>query len=213
MALRREDASSVLAHRLRAGSASLGEVFSFLSGLYFRGKLEYALTFARSAGEETSEVHIITMIDGLVSPETLISAADLERYADYRGSVPAPTSPLESTARALRERVGHEADVVLLGSVGTGKYTDVLTPIFGRRLLFPRDVLHAGQLARGAIFLQRAKERQELEYVPVADIIRTGGRASIRRDEIPLPSKRAPTENPSHATRPNSGDATADSQR
>jgi hypothetical protein len=203
----------VLARRLRAGSASLGEVFSFLSGLYFRGKLEYALTFARSAGEETSEVHIITMIDGLVSPETLISAADLERYADYRGSVPAPTSPLEATARALRDRVGHEADVVLLGSVGSGKYTDVLTPIFGRRLLFPRDVLHAGQLARGAIFLQRAKERQELEYVSVADIIRTRGRASIRRDEIPLPGERAPTENPSHATRPNTGDATADSQR
>lgn len=203
----------MLARRLRAGSASLGEVFSFLSGLYFRGKLEYALTFARSVNGETREVHIITMIDGLVSPDTLISATDLDRYADYQGSAPAPTSPLEATARALRDRVGQDAEVVLLGSVGTGKYTDVLTPIFGRRLLFPRDVLHAGQLARGAIFLQRARERQELEYVPVADIVRTGGRASIRRDEIPLSGERAPTENPPRVTRPNIGDATADSQR
>lgn len=203
----------MLARRLRAGSASLGEVFSFLSGLYFRGKLEYALTFARSVNGETREVHIITMIDGLVSPDTLISATDLDRYADYQGSAPAPTSRLEATARALRDRVGQDAEVVLLGSVGTGKYTDVLTPIFGRRLLFPRDVLHAGQLARGAIFLQRARERQELEYVPVADIVRTGGRASIRRDEIPLSGERAPTENPPRVTRPNIGDATADSQR
>lgn len=213
MALRRDDATSVLALRLRAGGASLGEVFSFLSGLYFRGKLEYARAFARPAGGDTREVHIITMTDGLVSPDALISAADLERYADYQGGAPAPTSPLEATARALRDRVGDDADVVLLGSVGSGKYTDVLTPIFGRQLLFPRDVLHAGQLARGAIFLQRAKERQELDYVPVADIVRTGGRASIRRDETPLPREHAPTETPPRAARPNTGDATADSRR
>lgn len=211
MALRRDDATSVLASRLRAGNASLGEVFSFLSGLYFRGKLEYARAFARSAAGDACEVHIITMTDGLVSPDTLISSADLERYAGYQGSGPATTSPLEATARALRDRIGSDAEVVLLGSVGTGKYTDVLTPIFGRRLLFPRDVLHAGQLARGAIFLQRVKERQELEYVPVADIVRAGGRTSVSRGESPLPEEHAPTETPQPATRPSTGDATAES--
>ena len=191
----------------------MGEVFSFLSGLYFRGKLEYARAFARSAGGDAREVHIITMTDGLVSPDALISAADLDRYADYQGSAPAPTSPLETTARALRDRIGEDADVVLLGSVGTGKYTDVLTPIFGRRLLFPRDVLHIGQLARGAIFLERVKQRQELEYVPVAEIVRTGRRASISRDEAPLPAEREPRETPPHASRPSTGDATAESPR
>ena len=36
-----------LAQRLRTrAGAPLGEVFSFLSGLYFRGKLTYSLTFA-----------------------------------------------------------------------------------------------------------------------------------------------------------------------
>jgi hypothetical protein len=190
----------------------LGEVFSFLSGLYFRGKLEYARAFARPAADAWG-VRIITMTDGLVSPDTLISSADLDRYADYQGSVPARTSPLETTARALLERIGHEADVVLLGSVGTGKYSDVLTPIFGQQLLFPRDVLHVGQLARGAIFLQRTKELKELEYVPVADIVRRGGRATIRRDETSLPAERGPTETPSHGARPNTGDATAESPR
>jgi hypothetical protein len=191
----------------------LGEVFSFLSGLYFRGKLEYARVFARAAGGDAREVHIITMTDGLVSPDAVISSADLERYADYQGSAPATTSPLEATVRALRDRVGSDAEVVLLGSVGTGKYTDVLVPILGRQLLFPPDVLHAGQLARGAIFLRRAQAGQELEYVPVADIVRTRGRATIRRDETPLPEAHATTETPPRATRPNTGDATAESPR
>ena len=36
-----------LAVRLRLEGASLGEVFSFLSALYFRGKLTYARAFAQ----------------------------------------------------------------------------------------------------------------------------------------------------------------------
>ena len=40
-------AQGVLAQRLRsAEGAALGEVFSFVSGLYFRGKLTYARRFA-----------------------------------------------------------------------------------------------------------------------------------------------------------------------
>jgi hypothetical protein len=39
-------ARSDLAIRLRDGGAPLGEVFSFISGLYFRGKLAYARAFA-----------------------------------------------------------------------------------------------------------------------------------------------------------------------
>src|SRR5579872_6391440 len=36
-----------LAQRLRAEGAPLGEVFSFISGLYFRGKLTYARAYAK----------------------------------------------------------------------------------------------------------------------------------------------------------------------
>jgi hypothetical protein len=188
-------------------------VFSFLSGLYFRGKLEYARAFAHARGEETGGVSIITVTDGLVSPEARIWVQDLERYALCREGATAAISTLERTARALLPRIGSDGDVVLLGSVGTGKYTDLLTPIFGERLLFPRDVLHIGQLARGALFLHRARERRELEYIPVTEIIRVGRRASITPELARPTVERAPTETPSRATLPSTGDARADCQQ
>jgi hypothetical protein len=203
----------VLARRLREEGVPLGDVFSFLSGLYFRGKLEYARAFARVPDEATGGVHIITMTDGLVSPDARISSAELERYALCSGGAAAAISTLERTAVVLSQRIGRDADVVLLGSVSTGKYTDLLVPIFGERLLFPRDVLHIGQLARGALFLRRARERHELEYMPVADIVRAGRRVSIRPESPPPPAEGAPTETPSRATRPNTADARADSPR
>lgn len=122
-------------------------------------------------------------------------------------------SALEGTALALSQRIGSDAEVVLLGSVSTGKYTDLLAPIFGERLLFPRDVLHLGQLARGALFLRRAREHHELEYMPVAEIVRAGRRASIRPESAPPPAEGAPTETPPRATQPNIEDARADSPR
>jgi hypothetical protein len=176
----RPGSNSTLARQLREEGVPLGDVFTFLSGLYFRGKLEYARAFAHPSGEETGGVYIITMTDGLVSPDARISLADLERYALCREGAAAAISTLESTARGLFQRIGSDGGVILLGSVGTGKYTDLLAPIFGERLLFPRDVLHIGQLARGALFLHRARERHELDYIPVAEIIRAGRRASIR---------------------------------
>ena len=60
-----ERASFDLAQRVRAGAgAPLGEVFSFLSGLYFRGKLAYARAFA-SPADGRSGVFVITPTDGL----------------------------------------------------------------------------------------------------------------------------------------------------
>lgn len=212
MALRRPDAASVLARRLREEGAPLGEVFSFLSGLYFRGKLDYARAFARAA-DPRDGVHIITLTDGLVTPEVWITAADLERYALCIDGTAAAVATLEATAVALSERLGASADVVLLGSVSTGKYTDLLAPIFGERLLFPRDVLHIGQLARGALFLRQAREREELEYMPVSEIIRAGRRVSLRPAPPDRLAEAATPEIPSRATRPNTEDARADSRQ
>ena len=46
--LMRGGANFELARRLRsADGAPLGEIFAFMSGLYFRGKLAYANAFAR----------------------------------------------------------------------------------------------------------------------------------------------------------------------
>lgn len=39
--LLREEAGFDLAVRLRKGQATIGDVYSFISGLYFRGKLAY----------------------------------------------------------------------------------------------------------------------------------------------------------------------------
>jgi hypothetical protein len=213
MSLRRPGSGSALARRLREDGVPLGEVFSFLSGLYFRGKLEYARAFAQVPGGATGGVYIITMTDGLVSPDVRISSQDLERYALCSEGTAAAISTLKGTALTLSQRLGRDADVVLLGSVSTGKYTDLLAPIFGDRLLFPRDVLHIGQLARGALFLRRARDRHELEYMPVAEIVRAGRRVSIRPEPASPTVEGAPTETPSRATPPNTGDARADSPR
>ncbi len=188
----------------------LGDVFSFLSGLYFRGKLEYARAFAR-APDVHDGIHVITMTDGLVSPDARIFAGDLERYARCADGTAAAVAVLEQTAVRLSDRLGSETEVVLLGSVSTGKYTDLLAPIFRDRLLFPRDVLHIGQLARGALLLRHARERHELDYIPVSEIVRTGRRVSIKDTSRPPPVEGAMTETPSRATRPSTEDARADS--
>lgn len=208
--LRKPDSGSAFASRVREEGAPLGEVFSFLSGLYFRGKLEYARAFARSP-RNVEGVHIITMTDGLLSPDARISTPDLERFALCPEGASAATKVLERTARALAERAGADAEIVLLGSVGTGKYTDILAPIFGERLLFPRQILHIGQLARGALFLRHAREGRELDYAPVAEIIRAGRRVSLRAD-APSPED-ATRETPRRATRPNTGDARDDARQ
>lgn len=57
------------------------------------------------------------------------------------------------------------ARVVLLGSVATGKYVDLLRPVFGDRLLFPRIFAGAGDMQRGAMLLRAVRENEELEYV------------------------------------------------
>jgi len=211
--LRRPGADSGLARQLREEGVPLGDVFSFLSGLYFRGKLEYARAFARLPQAGREGIHIITMTDGLVSPDVRISTGDLERYALCGEGALSAALVLERTATALAQRLGHAADVVLLGSVSTGKYTDVLAPIFGERLLFPRDVLHIGQLARGALFLRRAQDRHELEYTPVSEIVRAGRRVSIRGGAMPALPEDAPTESPRRVTPPSTEDARADSPR
>lgn len=187
--LRRAEATSALARRMRAEGVPLGEVFSFLSGLYFRGKLEYARRFARTG----DAIHVISMTDGLMSPDARISVDDLERFSRADEDMGAVSRQLARAATALYATLAPDVRVILLGSVSTGKYTNVLLPLFGRRLLFPRAVLHIGQLARGALFLRHAQEGQELDYAPVAAIERVRGRATL--------TAHAPSHPPADAAR------------
>lgn len=160
--------------------AALGEVFSFLSGLYFRGKLAYAREFQNPPPRRAPGIQIITPTDGLYSPGTLVTLTDLERFATV--PIDAEESryrhPLERDATKIAERIGPRCQVVLLGSVATGKYVDVLLPIFGDRLVFPMEFLGHGDMARGGMLLKRAASRNELSYIPVSDPSRLGSRAT-----------------------------------
>ncbi len=74
-----ERATFDLAARLRSpGGVTLGEAFSFVSGLYFRGKLAYAVRFAR-APAGVAGAQVITTNRGLLLPETPVGLLDLAR--------------------------------------------------------------------------------------------------------------------------------------
>ena len=171
-----------LAEQLRSKEgARLGDVFSFVSGLYFRGKLTYARRFAAPddhAGPAGSGVHIITANVGLREPDTYITVKALLAFADGEvdPSNPRYRRPLEQSARALGAEIGLDCDVVLLGSVASPKYVDVLAGIFGERLRFPIDFVGRGDMSRGGLLLRKAQEGIELEYAPVVGTVRHGTR-------------------------------------
>ena len=167
--------------RVRPG-APLGEVFSFLSGLYFRGKLAYAKAFQKPP-RGIEGIHIITPTDGLVSPEKLIRLQDLERFATVpiEADDPRYRIPLDRDAQALAAAIGPRCEVVLLGSVATGKYVDALLPVFGPRLVFPKEFVGHGDMARGGMLLERAAGGLEFSYLPVSDPSRLGLRGKKAR--------------------------------
>lgn len=172
-----ERAEFDVATRVRGrDGAPLGDVFSFLSGLYFRGKLTYARAFENPPPRRAPGIHVITPTDGLLSPQTRVTLKDIERF----GAVPIDAEearyriPLERDANQLAETIGAKCEVVLLGSVATGKYVDVLEPIFGTRLVFPKEFVGHGDMARGGLLLQRAESGEELDYIPVAHPTRLG---------------------------------------
>jgi len=68
----REGADFEMARRLRQSGVSLGELFSFVSGLYFRGKLAYARAFG-NAPPNVEGAFVITSSGGLVSPDALMT--------------------------------------------------------------------------------------------------------------------------------------------
>ncbi|MEQ1758796.1 MAG: hypothetical protein ABL986_10785 [Vicinamibacterales bacterium] len=155
------DSTLPVAQRLRAGSLSLGEAFSFMSGLYFRGKLTYARRFARDSGTTL----VITPTRGLLPPDTLVSPDLLREFAgiDIASDDVRYRQPLE---RDLTTLAGQHAlgPVVLLGSVATGKYVDVLAGQLGNRLHFPSDFIGRGDMSRGGLLLRHAASGVELAY-------------------------------------------------
>jgi hypothetical protein len=172
-----ERAKFDLAQRLRTEGAAVAEVFTFLSGLYFRGKIAYARAFGCVAPGICSSV-VITPTRGLIDAETRITLADLREFAsvDIDKEEPRYRKPLQRDARRLAKTLPSDVEVVLLGSVATGKYVDVLFSLFGERLRFPADFVGRGDMSRGGLLLRSAADRQELSYIPVGGAVRNGKR-------------------------------------
>jgi hypothetical protein len=175
-----ERATFDLAVRLRSAGAPLGEVFSFMSGLYFRGKLTYARAFAsRPEGVELEGggVFVITPSGGLRSPDVVVTAEAIRRFGDVDVTAANPEyrRPLERSAATLAAEVG-DCPVVLLGSIASSKYVDILLGVFGERLLFPQEFVGRGDMSRGGLLLRCAAAGQQLTYVPVAGAVRHGVR-------------------------------------
>ena len=176
-------AASALASALRSrDGAPLGDVFAFVSGLYFRGKLTYARRFAAppDLGNPVvgAGVLVITPNSGLRSFATRITVDALLGFAgaEIDPDNPRYRRPLERSARAVLSEIGSHCEVVLLGSIASAKYTDVLGAIFGDRLRFPIDFVGRGDMSRGGLLLRSAAAGRELEYAPVAGAVVHGAR-------------------------------------
>jgi hypothetical protein len=178
-----ERAQFDLAVRLRGPEGvAIGEAFAFVSGLYFKGKLAYALEFARPPEPDLpltgSGALVITPTAGLRAAETAVTMDALRAFAqvDIAANDPRYRRPLEASAAVLAEEIGDQCDVVLLGSIASAKYVEVLLRVFGERLLFPIDFVGRGDMSRGGLMLRSARSGEELAYVPVKGAVRHGPR-------------------------------------
>jgi hypothetical protein len=165
-----------LAMRLRAGGVPIGELFAFLSGLYFRGKLSYARAFARPP-RGASGLLVITPTRGLVDPDVLLTLDDMREFAEVNIAMQSDRfiEPLARDARALAS-VSRAAPIILLGSIATDKYVGTLAEAFGDRLRFPAEFVGRGDMSRGGLLLRSVRESAELTYVPVSGATRRGTR-------------------------------------
>jgi hypothetical protein len=178
-----DKAEFALARRLRSPEgATLGETFAFMSGLYFRGTLAYARRFAAppDPGDPlvAGGVLVITPNAGLRGADVAVTRDSIRRFAGEPIDLENERylRPLERSARTLRAAVGAECEVVLLGSVASGKYVEVLQPVFGDRLLFPSAFVGRGDMSRGGLMLRCVDSGDELAYVPIEGAVRHGKR-------------------------------------
>lgn len=201
--LTRPGASFELARRLQIHDATLGEVFAFCSGLYFRGKLAYAQHFCQPP-PGVKGVYIITSSRGLVPEHQEIGLKEMEEFSRVAVdvTVPAFQEPLRRSVRELVSAVagtkgkkkGPKAlppcEFVLLGSIATGKYVDALLPLLGDTLKFPEEFVGRGDLSRGGLMLKCVRENAELQYALLREAKRQGHRAKRIGD---MPQSSTPT--------------------
>jgi hypothetical protein len=120
----------------------------------------------------------VTTDRGLVPPETRITRDDLAAFAtvDIATGGERYLGPLRRDVAALAASVRRTTRVVLLGSIATGKYVDVLLEAFGSRLVFPTEFVGRGDMSRGGLLLRHARSGVPMGYTPVAGAVRRGRR-------------------------------------
>lgn len=162
--------STSLAVRLRSSEgASIGEVFTFMSALYFRGKLAYASAFAQPP-RGWDGVQVIVPGRGLRPASEHIDIGELRKIAkvDVDLEDKRYTRPLRRDAARLADELQPDETVVLLGSIATRKYLDPLQAVLGTRLHYPQAFVGLGDMSRGSLMLKCAAEGRELAYVKPA---------------------------------------------
>ncbi|MFN8391773.1 MAG: hypothetical protein U0136_15900 [Bdellovibrionota bacterium] len=177
-----------LALRLRTTEgAPLGDTFSFLSGLYFRGKLAYAKQFS-NAPDSAFGAYSITSSMGLMPVNRLITIGHLRNFASVGIDLSEAryTEPLRASVMELKGATDDcDCNVVLLGSVATAKYVDILLEAFGDRLLFPKEFIGRGDMSRGGLLLRAVRAGEELEYVRVSDVAERTGKRPPKLPPVP----------------------------
>ena len=147
------------------GGAALGDVFSFLSGLYFRGQADLRARVrgaaARRAGR--SRHHAERGLLPAEEPVTLARLRALRARADRRGRAALPAARWTATRATLADAIPPDTEVVLLGSIATGKYVDILADGLRRAAAFPgrlrRPRRHEPRRAAPALRARRPRAR------------------------------------------------------
>jgi hypothetical protein len=184
---------AVTSEALRRGRLTLGDAFAFMSGLYFRGKLTYATRFGQA--------YVITPTRGLRPPSMPFTLALLREFAVGEVSLENPVyrTALERDVQSIAGQLKRGSRVVLLGSVASGKYVDILLPILGDRLRYPTSFVGRGDMSRGGLLLRSAASGEELEYGPLTAGVRPRGPRPPKLD--PLSRIPLTTESTSHRAR------------
>jgi hypothetical protein len=169
---------AVTSQALRNGVLSLGSAFAFMSGLYFRGKLAYAERFGQAL--------VITPTRGLQPPSMPFNLALLREFAVGDVSIDNPRyrKALERDVKAIARTLTRTSQVVLLGSVASGKYVDILLPILGEQLRYPTSFVGRGDMSRGGLMLRSAASGEELEYGPLTAGVRPRGPRPPKLDPL-----------------------------
>jgi hypothetical protein len=121
---------------------------------------------------------VITTSRGLVTPDTRVSVDDLVEFASVDLNVRDARyrEPLVRDAARLAGMLAEADEVVLLGSVATGKYVDVLQECLGPRLRYPAEFVGRGDMSRGGLLFRCVDGMTELSYVPIGATPRRGPR-------------------------------------